>query len=300
MFGILNVNKPAGWTSRDVVNRVEKLVRPAKAGHAGTLDPLATGVLIVCVGPATRLVQYVQQMPKEYRATFLLGRTSPTEDIEGEVSELPDPPQPSREDVESVLPRFLGEIEQRPPAHSALRIDGKRAYQLARQGQPVLLEPRAVHVYQLTVEQYQYPQLKLRIRCGSGTYVRSLGRDLAEALGTGAVMSALTRSAIGRYRLEDAVATEQLDLQQIGDHLLSPRTAVEHLPQLPLGEAELAEIQHGRLISVPEGLPSQTDLQPNEEAPLIAGLDARGQLVALLRERQEGLLGPVCNFPRAD
>ncbi|NOY30442.1 MAG: tRNA pseudouridine(55) synthase TruB, partial [Planctomycetes bacterium] len=186
MFGILNLNKPIGWTSRDAVNRVQRLVRPAKAGHAGTLDPLATGVLVVCIGPATRLISYVQAMPKVYQATFLLGRTSDSDDIETEVRELASPPQPSREEIESKLPDFLGEIQQRPPAYSALKVNGQRAYKLAREGLAVQLEPRPVEIYELRVTGYNYPELKINLRCGSGTYVRSLGRDLAEALGTGA------------------------------------------------------------------------------------------------------------------
>src|SRR5262245_30106161 len=119
MFGLLNIDKPAGLTSRDVVNRVQRLIRRHKAGHAGTLDPLATGVLVVAVGPATRLIEYIQRMPKTYRAVFMLGRTSDTEDLEGDVQELLQPPIPTREQIESVIPHFVGAIAQRPPAYSA-------------------------------------------------------------------------------------------------------------------------------------------------------------------------------------
>ena len=134
LFGLLNVNKPAGVTSRDVVNRVQRLVRPERVGHAGTLDPLATGVLVVCLGPATRLVEYLQRLRKRYRAAFLLGRTSDTEDIEGQVVELAAPPRPTPAQIAAVLPRFLGQIEQVPPAFSALKLAGRRAYELARAG----------------------------------------------------------------------------------------------------------------------------------------------------------------------
>src|SRR6187399_831043 len=122
MFGLLNLDKPAGVTSRDVVNRVQRLVRPHKVGHAGTLDPLATGVLVVAIGPATRLVEYVQRMPKTYHATFLLGRTSDTEDVQGTVVELPNPPVSKRADIAGATLRFVGQIEQRPPAYSALKV----------------------------------------------------------------------------------------------------------------------------------------------------------------------------------
>ena len=200
MFGFLNLNKPAGVTSRDVVNQVQRLVRPEKVGHAGTLDPLATGVLVVCVGRATRLTEYVQRMPKHYSATFLFGRQSDTEDIDGQVIELADPPQPKRDQIEATLPKFLGEIQQVPPAYSALKVEGRRAYDLARRGEDVQLAARPVVIYELRIVAYEYPELRLDIVCGSGTYVRSLGRNIARTVGTQAVMSALVRTAIGNFR----------------------------------------------------------------------------------------------------
>src|SRR5262245_51397499 len=166
-------------TSRDVVNRVQRLVRPAKAGHAGTLDPLAEGVLVVCIGPATRLIEYVQQMPKEYRATFLLGQRSASDDLESDVEVIADARALAREEIEAALPRFMGRVEQRPPAFSAVKVEGRRAYQLARLGNAVDLALRNVEMYQLDVERYEYPELVLSMRCSSGTYVRSVGRDLA-------------------------------------------------------------------------------------------------------------------------
>ena len=165
------------------------LVRPVKVGHAGTLDPLADGVLIVTVGPATRLTQYVQRMQKAYRATFLLGKTSDTEDVLGNVAEITQAVIPTRSDIEAAIPRFIGDILQRPPAYSALKVKGKRAYQRARDGEQFLLEPRPIRIDQIVIVSYRYPELTLDIRCGSGTYVRSLGRDLAESIGTAAVMS---------------------------------------------------------------------------------------------------------------
>src|SRR3954463_11650952 len=134
MFGFLNIDKPAGMTSRDVVNQVQRALRPLKVGHAGTLDPLATGVLVIAVGQATRLVQYVQRLPKTYRGTFLLGRRSDTEDVDGQVVELIDAPTPSLPALESAAQQFIGTIQQRPPAYSALKIAGQRAYELARRG----------------------------------------------------------------------------------------------------------------------------------------------------------------------
>ncbi|HEX2475883.1 MAG TPA: tRNA pseudouridine(55) synthase TruB, partial [Lacipirellulaceae bacterium] len=226
LFGILSINKPSGCTSRDVVNRVERVVCPAKAGHAGTLDPLASGVLVICVGKATRLIQYVQQLQKQYLATFLLGHYSDTDDAEGEVCALSDAPIPHRVQVEQVLPRFLGDIQQRPPAYSAIKSGGRRAYQLARQGSAPELAARAVTIHSIRVERYDYPELMLTIECGSGTYVRALGRDIAAALGTAAVMTALRRTAIGQFCVEDAIALENLSLESLPKRLESPLAAV--------------------------------------------------------------------------
>jgi tRNA pseudouridine(55) synthase len=155
--GILTLNKPPGMTSRQAVDLVKRLVRPAKVGHAGTLDPLACGVLVVAIGKATRLIEFVQQAPKRYQATFLLGRTSPTDDVEGEITELFDPPIPSRAEIERASQQFVGTIEQRPPAFSAIKVGGRRAYDLARGGRAVELAPRPVAVYEISVLAYEYP-----------------------------------------------------------------------------------------------------------------------------------------------
>ncbi len=149
--GLLNINKPGGMTSRDAVDLVQRLARPAKVGHAGTLDPLATGVLVLCVGAATRLIEYVQRMPKRYTGTFLLGRHSPTEDCDGEVTMLVDPPIPTLGQVEAAVKQFVGRLMQRPPAYSALKVAGRRAYDLARRGEDVQLQPRPIEVHSLAV-----------------------------------------------------------------------------------------------------------------------------------------------------
>jgi tRNA pseudouridine55 synthase len=248
LFGLVVVDKPAGITSRDVVNCVQRIVEPLKVGHAGTLDPLATGVLVIAIGPATRLVEYVQRMPKTYRATFLLGRTSDTEDIEGQVRELDNPPRPSEEQVRAALPRFRGTIEQVPPAYSAVKVAGRRAYALARRGQAVELAARSVEIFALDLIAFAYPELKLLVSCGSGTYVRSLGRDLARALGTEAVMSALRREAIGPFTLAAAVDGDRLDLATIGANLLSPILAVSDLPRLDVTESEARRLALGQSI----------------------------------------------------
>lgn len=287
-YGLLNLNKPTGMTSRRVVDVVQRLVRPAKAGHAGTLDPLACGVLVVCVGAATRLIEYVQQMPKTYLGTFLLGRQSPTEDVEGEVTELNDPPVPTGEQIVAAAWKLVGRIEQRPPVFSALKVDGRRAYALARKGQQVVLKSRPVTVYRMDVKTYDYPELVLQIECGSGTYVRSLGRDLAESLGTAAVMSALLRTSIGDFRIDEAIDPQQLTKANWTDHLKPPLCAVESLPRVELSTDQIARIRNGRTIS-PEASPP--------EAQQIAAVDGSGRLVAILTPRGPGLWGPSRNLP---
>jgi tRNA pseudouridine55 synthase len=286
--GLLNLHKPPGVTSRHVVDQVERLVRPAKAGHAGTLDPLAEGVLVVCVGAATRLIDYVQRMPKRYVGTFLLGRTSPTEDIEGEVTLLDDPPQPTLEQIERAAARFLGEIQQRPPAFSALKVSGQRAYDLARAGREVTLAPRPVMIHALHVRQYAYPVLVLEIECGSGTYVRSLGRDLAESLGTSAVMSALVRMAIGGFTLECACKPDELSRDNLEGHMLPMAQGVTQLPSLMVNSDEARRLAHGLAIE-------RAEAQAGGEW---AAFDSDGVLLAILTPRGMGQLGPMRNFPR--
>lgn len=282
--GLLNLNKPAGMTSRRVVDIVQRLVRPLKAGHAGTLDPLATGVLVTCVGAATRLIEYVQRLPKSYTGTFLLGRTSPTEDIEGEVTMLDDPPVPMRDEVLDASSKLVGRIEQRPPAFSALKVAGQRAYELARKGKAVELQPRPVTIYALEVLRYEYPELVLRIECSGGTYVRSLGRDLAESLGTGAVMSALVRTSIGPFHLEQAVDPHELTPENWTDRLLPLVCAVEELPRVVLSTEEVGRVRNG--------LPIRSS-HPTADAPEIAAVDGDGQFVAILRPRGPNMLGPA-------
>ena len=286
LSGILNIAKPAGITSRRVVDGVQRLVRPAKAGHAGTLDPLATGVVVVCIGQATRLIEYVQRMRKSYRATFLLGRTSDTEDIEGEVVELAAAPEPTEAEITLAAQSFLGEIMQRPPAFSAIKVKGRRAYELARAGKQVELEPRPVTVYDLQVVSYAHPQLVVDVTCSRGTYVRSLGRDLAESLVTSAVMSALVRTAIGEFRVEDAVDLGSLSNDTLAEHLLPPAAAVADLPTIELNADELQLVRHGRAFASSAA----------SSAAEVAAFDAAGSLVAILEPADAEQLKPIRVF----
>jgi tRNA pseudouridine55 synthase len=287
LCGLLNLNKPTGVTSRWVVDQVKRLVKPAKVGHAGTLDPLASGVLVIGVGQGTRLVEYVQRHSKRYRATFLLGRTSTTEDVEGDVTLIEGAAVPTREAIEQAARQLVGQIEQRPPAFSALKVEGRRAYALARAGQPVELAARSVHVQSIELVRYDYPELCMDVECGSGTYVRSLGRDLAERLGSGAVMSALERTAIGPFRLEDALDPASLTQENLAGSLLPLVAGTRGLvPEQVVTEADVAHLSQGRSIDLPAGTAAEC-----------AALDEGGHLVAIIERRADGRFGPAKYFP---
>jgi tRNA pseudouridine55 synthase len=245
-FGLLNINKPAGLTSRRAVDHVAKLVRPQKAGHAGTLDPLATGVLVVCVGKATRLIEFVQEQPKTYAASFRLGCQSDTDDVTGNVTEVAVSSEITRGQIEDALPTFCGQIRQVPPSFSAVHVDGRRAYDLARRGEQVTIEARQVDVYRLELTRFAYPELDLVIECGSGTYVRSIGRDLGQMLGCGAVMSALVRTRIGPFHIEDAVSLEELNRETVDQCLLPPTSTLGGLQKYSASPEDLQNIRAGR------------------------------------------------------
>jgi tRNA pseudouridine55 synthase len=282
MFGLLNINKPRGISSRKVVDHVERLVKPAKAGHAGTLDPLATGVLVVCVGPATRLISLVQAQRKVYRGRFRLGLQSDTDDITGQVAEVPGALEVSRTDIETAMLGFLGEIEQVPPQFSAVHVQGKRAYELARAGQSVTIAPKIVHVHRMELLSYAWPDLELEMTCGSGTYIRSIGRDLGRLLGCGAVMTQLVRTRIGPFDVSDAIALEDLDAERLRSALLSPRLAAADLPAYHATEAECQRLKLGQRISVKEPPFPETQgriaiITVSEELAALAEFDASTQ-----------------------
>ena len=285
-LGVLNIHKPAGITSRKVVDRVVELVKPTKAGHAGTLDPLATGVLLVCLGSATRLIPLLQQQNKEYRAQFQLGRRSNTDDVTGKITEVTAAQTVTLEQIEDLLPRFVGRIEQVPPQFSAVHVDGKRAYELARRGQHVNLKPRIVTVHRIDLIHFEYPEITLEVECGSGTYIRSIGRDLGECLGCGAVMSQLVRTRIGSFSLKTSTQLDRLDRDLLTQVLLPATTIVEHLPQLQCGPAELDDIRCGRPIEYHEE-------SRCEDGELVAVLAPDGQLACVARFRKpDRLLHP--------
>ena len=229
MQGILLVDKPREWTSFDVVNYVRKIVantegkkpKNAKVGHTGTLDPLATGLLVLLIGKEyTRKAEQLAKVDKTYDVIMRLGQTSATGDDEGEKSDVSDM-QPDEAAIHEALAAFQGDIMQVPPVFSAMKVDGQRAYKLARQGRQVALEPRPVRIDSIVFEKYEYPYVKFTAEVSSGTYIRSLVVDIGERLGTGAYMSGLRRTCAGEYGLGDAVAVSDLSSETIADRLLS-------------------------------------------------------------------------------
>jgi tRNA pseudouridine55 synthase len=207
---VLLLNKPYEWTSFDVVNKLRYRLKIKKIGHAGTLDPLATGLLIVCVGKMTKRIDEFMGMEKEYTGKFVIGQTTPSHDLETEVSEAKDISHLTEAQIVQATTPFTGTISQLPPLHSAIRVGGKRAYEFARKGQSLELKPRDVEVSTFEITNVSLPEVSFRIVCSKGTYIRSLARDLGEALGVGAYLSELCRTRIGPYLLEDAMGIDDV------------------------------------------------------------------------------------------
>ncbi|MEI6255019.1 MAG: tRNA pseudouridine(55) synthase TruB [Planctomycetota bacterium] len=278
--GVIPVDKPVGVSSRGVVNVVARSLRMKAVGHAGTLDPLASGVVIVCVGNATKLVDALHELPKHYAATFLLGRSSPSDDVETLMTEEADPVRPSAAEIEAAAEAFRGDIMQRPCDYSAVHVDGKRAYRLARQGQELTLAEKPVRIERLTITGYEWPRLAMKIECSSGTFVRAIGRDLAIAIGTRAVMKSLVRTAVGPFLLEQSLPLDAITLEAVTAALLPASAAVSHLPSMVLDGDLLASAVRGGLLNVAA--------LPENPGPTIAALDASGQLVGVLKRLETG------------
>ena len=248
VHGLLVIDKPGGTTSRAAVTRVQGwFPRGTRIGHAGTLDPLATGVLVCCLGQATRLTEYVQRMEKTYGAGLLLGARSDTDDAEGSITPVSGISVPALEDINKHLREFLGAIDQVPPDYSAAKVTGRRAYELARQGKEVALQARTVQIYGSDLLAYSFPHLEIEVRCGKGTYIRSLARDLGERLGCGALIETLRRTRIGPFRVEDAIGLD-LSGETARSRLLPVAEAVADLPRLVLETTEIARLRQGQRI----------------------------------------------------
>jgi tRNA pseudouridine55 synthase len=273
--GVLVLNKPSGITSRKLVDQVARLASRSKVGHAGTLDPLATGILIVCIGPATRLVGNLQDLPKTYRTLVRLGARSDTLDADGQVEFEPSPRIPSLPDIKRSLQPLTGDVDQRPPAYSALKIQGRRAYDLARAGVALELAPRRVRIDRIDVLQYDWPFLELEIDCGGGTYIRSIARDVGETLGCGGFVQTLVRTRTGPFALAEAIEPAVLSSESLYHYLRPAIDAVAGMRRLVLDAGQVEAVAAGRRLCA-------HDL---DAAPFAAGqvalLDPQGILIAL-------------------
>lgn len=253
MQGFLNLNKPFGLTSHDCVARVRRLLKLKRVGHGGTLDPAATGVLPIAIGKATRLLQYLADQ-KAYRAKIRFGMTTATDDLEGEILSQRPAPDLTLAQIQRALPQFEGKIEQIPPSYSAIQVDGKRLYELARAGQPVEAPLRSVEVHCIEILDWQpgpFPEIEVAIDCGPGTYIRSIARDLGAVLGTGGTLAALTRTASSGFQLSSSLTLEQItdQLEAQTFFLIPPTEVLQHLPSLGLSAQHAKRWQQGQRIA---------------------------------------------------
>jgi tRNA pseudouridine55 synthase len=272
--GFLNIDKPPGMTSHDVVAVVRRGTKTKKVGHAGTLDPLATGVLVICVGSATRLSEYAMRHTKTYVATVMLGVETDTYDAEGEIVAR-DERQVTRQEVEALLPRLSGDIEQVPPMYSAIKQGGKKLYELARAGQDVERAARKITIHHLALISWNFPEFVFEVECSAGTYVRSLAHDIGQMLGVGGHLAALRRTRSGEFHIEQAVPLQVLRTAITNEnwkqHLLPVDLAVRGLPRLDLNAKQSKIVEQGGF------LPREILI-----GDLVRAYDENGQFFALL------------------
>jgi len=287
--GLLVIDKPSGITSRDAVNRAQQwFPRRTKTGHTGTLDPLATGVLVVCLGSATRLAAYVQDMDKDYRTRIMLGARSDTDDADGTIAPAAAAGPIDETTVRESVAGFVGEIAQSPPAYSAVKIDGKRAHDLARRGGQIEIAPRNVKIYSIEILGYRWPELELEIHCGKGTYIRSLARDLGEKLGCGAYVTQLRRTRVGPFLVESGVSLDE-SVAAVDRLVLPPRAAVGHMPAVIADESAIDQFRHGQCFVTPGVSPSAAGTE-------FAIIDAEESLVGIGIVDKSGGIWPLKNF----
>jgi tRNA pseudouridine55 synthase len=252
LVGVLNVDKPPGLTSHDVVDAIRRMAGQRRVGHAGTLDPMASGVLLICLGQATRIAEYLMASRKRYRATIVLGASTDTYDAEGEITDTGGDTGFSVDEISSALTHFVGRIEQVPPMYSALKRDGQPLYKLARQGKVVEREPRPVEIEQIELLDWTPPSLVVELVCSPGTYIRSLAHDLGQHLGSGAYLAALVRLSSGHFALEGAVSLERLEEafrhDQEHRYLLPLDEALLDWPAIIVGQNEARQVLHGQSI----------------------------------------------------
>jgi tRNA pseudouridine55 synthase len=281
---VLPVDKPVGPTSHDAVAAVRRALKTREVGHTGTLDPFASGLLLVCVGRATRLAEYLTGLPKTYVATMRLGEATDTDDLTGEVIASSDAWRSlTVDDVERALRAQVGAIQQLPPRYSAKKVGGERMYAAARRGEAVERTPAAVTIHAIRVLRIDLPEVEMEVECGSGTYIRAIARDAGEALGVGGHLRALRRTRVGPHAVGRAVPLDALgDGDRVAAAMLAPLEAVAHLPRVTVDEAGIAALRHGRALAAPDDAP--------EAAPL-ALASVEGELLAI-GERIDNIIRP--------
>lgn len=281
MIGLLRIDKPQGLTSHDVVSRVRRALKERRVGHAGTLDPFASGLLLVCVGGATRLMEYLHQLDKVYEAEAILGVRTDTDDLEGAVTAVSDTWQTlDSARIEEALTARIGSVLQMPPVYSAKKVAGEPAHRRVRRGEDVDLAPAAVQIHAVELLSVDLPRVRFRIRCGTGTYIRAFARDVGEDLGCGAHLVALRRTSIGPHQVADAVPP---DVIQASD-LLPAEMALQHLASLEVDSEMARRLRQGQRLAM--------DLPSGLEAGQTAAIFEHGVLLGVGRW-QEGVLHPL-------
>ena len=282
MFGIILIDKPQGLTSHGVVSRLRKRFDTRRVGHAGTLDPLATGLLVIAIGPATRFLQYLHLEPKEYVCTFTFGAETNTYDSDGEVVSEKPVPSDLETQIKETLPQFMGEIEQLPPMYSAVKKDGKPLYAYARKGEEVERNLRQVVIDEYDLIRTDENSARFRIVCSGGTYVRTLAHDLGQAIGCGAHVTELRRSRVGKFNIDEAVTIENADQE----HLIPLASALEPMPLVKLNDGQFKLVQNGNFIRVQQS--------PNDEYAALT--DQEGNVISVARVVHNEL-HPECVIP---
>lgn len=292
MDGVVNIHKPTGMTSHDVVQKVRSILKEKRIGHTGTLDPLATGVLVLCVGRATRIAQYIEAGEKEYQAIMRLGVKTDTLDAEGNVLQTKSYDPPSRETVLEVIKRFTGVIMQQPPAYSAVKVAGVPSYKLAREGKAEPLKSRQVKIYEIVLTAYNDPFVSFTVRCSKGVYIRTLCSDIGEVLGMGSHLTGLVRTRSGRFVIEQSFTLDELAGMSASSFkeqaLISTNEALADFPMVLISEMESARIMHGNQVPCPGSLANNT-------SDLVRLQDNGGKLLALARVAA-GVLKPELVF----
>ena len=287
--GVLPLDKPEGPTSHDMVAVARRALKERRIGHTGTLDPFASGLLLLCVGRATRLAEFLTGLDKTYEAVARLGVATDSEDRDGTVvSESDGWRALDREAVEAALAAFSGAIEQVPPQFSAKKVGGEAMYRKARRGEHVELAARPVHIHEIDLLELDLPDVRFRVRCSSGTYIRSLARDVGETLGVGAHLTQLRRTAIGAFGLEGALAPEELDQPHLVDGAwIEPLASLAHLPRVDVDAAAADDLRHGRRVAAPE-------MGDGDADPVAV---AHGRELIAIGSVSDGVLKPRKVFP---